>query len=107
MSQENSPVVTIIVPARNEEACLGSCLESLVTQAGINFEIIVVDDGSTDRTSEIAKQFSEPRTLNSVLARNDAGPVTGRLGAGSRTRPTPDEGAPGYGIRHERDLRPC
>src|SRR5262249_55563326 len=39
MSQKNGPVVTIIVPARNEEACLGSCLESLVTQAGIDFEI--------------------------------------------------------------------
>src|SRR5262249_29533745 len=105
MSQENCSVVTIIVPARNEEACLGSCLESLVTQAGIDFEIIVVDDGSTDRTREIAKSFSEPRTLNCVPARNDAGPMTGQPGAGSLTRPTPDEGAPGYGLRHERDLR--
>ena len=66
MSQANSPVVTVIVPARNEEACLGSCLESLATQAGIDCEIIVVDDGSTDRTSEIAKSFSEPGTLNRV-----------------------------------------
>jgi glycosyltransferase involved in cell wall biosynthesis len=52
------PVVSVIVPARNEEACLGLCLESLVAQTGINFEIIVVDDASTDRTAEIAKSFS-------------------------------------------------
>jgi cellulose synthase/poly-beta-1,6-N-acetylglucosamine synthase-like glycosyltransferase len=52
------PVVSIIVPARNEEACLGLCLESLTAQTGVPFEIIVVDDGSTDRTREIAESFS-------------------------------------------------
>ena len=55
---ENAPVVSIIVPARNEEACLGTCLQSLVAQTGISFEIIVVDDDSTDRTAEIARSFS-------------------------------------------------
>jgi glycosyltransferase involved in cell wall biosynthesis len=50
-------VVSIIVPARNEETCLGTCLESLVAQTGIAFEIIVVDDDSTDRTAEIARSF--------------------------------------------------
>ncbi len=54
---ENAPVVSIIVPARNEEACLGACLQSLVAQTGISFEIIVVDDDSTDRTAEIARSF--------------------------------------------------
>lgn len=52
-----SPIVSVIVPARNEEACLAACLESLVAQAGIDFEIIVVDDASTDRTAEIARSF--------------------------------------------------
>jgi glycosyltransferase involved in cell wall biosynthesis len=52
------PTVSIIVPARNEEASLAACLESLVTQTGILFEIIVVDDHSTDRTREIAESFS-------------------------------------------------
>jgi len=50
-------MVSIIVPARNEEACLGACLQSLVAQTGISFEIIVVDDDSTDRTAEIARSF--------------------------------------------------
>jgi glycosyltransferase involved in cell wall biosynthesis len=52
------PTVSVIVPARNEEACLGTCLESLVSQTGVPFEIIVVDDHSTDRTREIAQSFS-------------------------------------------------
>jgi glycosyltransferase involved in cell wall biosynthesis len=50
--------VSVIIPARNEEACLGACLQSLVTQAAVPFEIIVVDDHSTDRTGEIASSFS-------------------------------------------------
>lgn len=51
------PQVSIIIPARNEEANLGACLESLTTQTGVDFEIIVVDDASTDRTCEIARIF--------------------------------------------------
>ena len=58
MDAENIPRVSIIVPARNEEACLDTCLQSLVAQTGIAFEIIVVDDASTDRTAEIAHSFS-------------------------------------------------
>jgi GT2 family glycosyltransferase len=62
------PTISVIVPARNEEACLGTCLESLTTQTGVAFEIIVVDDHSTDRTQEIALSFSVVRLV-------EAGPL--------------------------------
>jgi cellulose synthase/poly-beta-1,6-N-acetylglucosamine synthase-like glycosyltransferase len=52
------PAVSVIVPARNEEACLSACLQSLAIQGGATLEIIVVDDHSTDRTREIALSFS-------------------------------------------------
>jgi glycosyltransferase involved in cell wall biosynthesis len=52
------PDISVIVPARNEEASLAACLSSLVGQAGPTCEIIVVDDHSTDRTREIAESFS-------------------------------------------------
>ena len=52
-----SPTVSVIVPARNEEACLRGCLESLAAQSGVAFEIVVVNDASTDRTREIAQSF--------------------------------------------------
>src|SRR5450759_1042909 len=58
------PEVSIIVPARNEEASLGDCLESLTAQTGVAFEIIVVDDGSTDRTGEIAQSFAGVRVIS-------------------------------------------
>jgi len=57
------PQVSVIVPARNEEACLADCLQSLAAQTGVAFEIIVVDDHSTDRTREIALSFPAVRVL--------------------------------------------
>ena len=56
--------VDIIIPARNEEDCLGRCLQSLVAQQGISFQITVVDDGSTDRTWAIAESFPGVRVLS-------------------------------------------
>jgi glycosyltransferase involved in cell wall biosynthesis len=58
------PEISIIIPARNEEASLGDCLASLTPQTGMAFEIIVVDDGSTDRTREIAQSFPEVRVIS-------------------------------------------
>jgi glycosyltransferase involved in cell wall biosynthesis len=58
------PTVSVIVPARNEEVSIGPCLESLVSQTGVSHEIIVVDDGSTDRTREIARSFSGVRLID-------------------------------------------
>jgi glycosyltransferase involved in cell wall biosynthesis len=83
------PIISVIIPARNEEANLGDCLESLVTQTGVSFEIIVVDDHSTDRTREIAESFVaheadtipaapdadvKPRTPSSGVAREARNP---------------------------------
>ena len=49
--------VSVIVPARNEEANLGTCLQSLVNQKDVSCEVIVVDDHSSDRTRDIAQSF--------------------------------------------------
>src|SRR5437588_13122192 len=57
------PKISIIVPARNEESCLGACLASLTAQTGVPFEVFVVDDHSTDRTREIAASFPGVRVL--------------------------------------------
>jgi glycosyltransferase involved in cell wall biosynthesis len=59
------PEVSVIVPARNEEVCLSDCLNSLVRQSGVTFEIIVVDDCSTDRTRQIAATFEGVRMVSS------------------------------------------
>jgi glycosyltransferase involved in cell wall biosynthesis len=55
------PTVSVVIPARNEEACLGSCLKSLLAQRSVAFEVIVVDDHSTDHTRELALSFANPQ----------------------------------------------
>src|SRR5579875_1810819 len=47
------PLVSVIVPARNEERNIRRCVTSLLEQDYANYEVIVVDDGSTDRTGQI------------------------------------------------------
>jgi glycosyltransferase involved in cell wall biosynthesis len=61
------PTVSVIIPARNEEASLADCLQSLVAQTGADFEIVVVDDHSTDRTREIAESFAEKHKIIRVI----------------------------------------
>lgn len=54
-----SKQISVIVPARNAEMYIGRCLRSLLNQT-INFnkyEIILIDDASTDKTKEVIKTF--------------------------------------------------
>lgn len=55
------PEVSIIVAAYNGERFIKEALESLLAQTFDNFEIVVVDDGSTDSTAEIVKSFEDER----------------------------------------------
>ncbi|MFC1698601.1 glycosyltransferase [Candidatus Omnitrophota bacterium] len=54
---QNGPFISVIIPARNEERSIEKCLGSLLEQTYPNFEIIVVDDQSSDHTAEIARKF--------------------------------------------------
>jgi glycosyltransferase involved in cell wall biosynthesis len=59
------PIVSIIIPARNEEKNIGILLKSISNQSYSKTETIVVDDGSTDKTIEISKKYKAkvyPRT---------------------------------------------
>lgn len=55
---EDAPLASVVVPARNEAANLGACVGTLLASAYPSFEIILVDDRSTDGTAEIARQLA-------------------------------------------------
>jgi len=54
-----TPKVSIILPARNEEEFIGKCLDSLINQDYKNYEIIVIDDSSEDKTGEIISEYAK------------------------------------------------
>ncbi len=60
-TEDFAPPVSIIVPAYNEEENIAETIQGLLSMDYPEFEIIVVDDGSTDRTYEIAKRFEGDR----------------------------------------------
>ena len=55
---QNAPLISVCVPARNEERNIRLCVESLLAQDYPNFEVIVLDDRSTDRTPEILRDLT-------------------------------------------------
>ena len=57
--EHENPMVSIILPARNEEKFIEKCLNSLLNQDYDNYEIIVINDSSTDSTGNIIKEYSE------------------------------------------------
>ena len=58
-TSKTNPKVSIILPARNEEEFIGKCLDSLVKQNYENYEIIVIDDSSEDKTGEIISEYAK------------------------------------------------
>jgi glycosyltransferase involved in cell wall biosynthesis len=55
------PTVTVIIPAYNQSRYLGEAVQSVLAQTYGDFEIVVVDDGSTDDTRSVAAGFTDPR----------------------------------------------
>jgi chlorobactene glucosyltransferase len=55
---EPAPFVSVLIPARNEEENIGACLESLQKQDYPNFEVLVLDDNSTDSTADMVRQLA-------------------------------------------------
>lgn len=56
---KHKPLISIIVPTKNSEKYLERCLKSIKNQTFEDFEIIVVDNFSTDKTPEIAKKYAD------------------------------------------------
>ncbi len=55
----NEPLVSVVMPAYNAEEYIGEAIESILAQTYKDFEFIIVDDGSKDRTKEIINEYTK------------------------------------------------
>ncbi|MBE0600307.1 MAG: glycosyltransferase, partial [Firmicutes bacterium] len=73
---KSQPLVSVRIPAYNHEKYMKKCLQSILDQTYQNFEIVIVDDCSSDGTVDVIRQFSDPRIKLAVHARNEGMNVT-------------------------------
>lgn len=72
------PLLTIIMPVYNIAAYLGRAFEALLKQEETNFKLIVVDDGSTDASVEIAKSYQSRFPYFQLIQKKNGGPSDAR-----------------------------
>ena len=71
------PLFTIIIPTYNRSEKLKIAIQSVVSQTFRDFELLVIDDGSTDNTKNIVKDFSDSRIIY-YWQKNSGGPASPR-----------------------------
>ncbi|MCM8824400.1 MAG: glycosyltransferase [Candidatus Omnitrophica bacterium] len=67
------PKVSVIMAAYNEEKNISKAIESILSQTFENFEFIIINDGSTDRTEEIIKKYQKKTTRIHLISKENTG----------------------------------
>lgn len=58
---DQPPLATVVVTTHNRAALIGDCINSVLAQSVRDFELLIIDDGSTDETEEVVRTFDDPR----------------------------------------------
>jgi glycosyltransferase involved in cell wall biosynthesis len=69
-------LVSVVIPTYNREYIISEAINSVLNQTYQNFEILVVDDGSTDKTKEVVENIKDPRIR--YICQHNAGPSAAR-----------------------------
>lgn len=72
------PLISIIVPVYNAQRCLGKCLESIIYQTYHNFEVILINDGSTDNSHQLCQEIAKKDKRFTVLTQTNSGASSAR-----------------------------
>ena len=75
---DNKPLITIIVPVYKVEKFLDRCINSLINQTYKNLEIILVDDGSPDKSGEICDMYASKDERIKVIHKGNGGVSSAR-----------------------------
>ena len=78
---EKGPKVSVIIPVYNGEKFISKCIESVINQTLREIEIIIVDDGSTDRTPSIIKRYAKRDNRIRIITQENGGAGAARNNA--------------------------
>ena len=78
MNDQTENFLTVIMPCYNHEAYVAEAIESVRSQTWSNWELWIVDDGSTDGSPEIIRKFAEQDERIHVITQDNAGPAAAR-----------------------------
>lgn len=59
----NSPIVTVLMPAYNAEKYIGEAIHSVLGQSFTDFELLIINDGSIDKTQQVVRSFKDERIV--------------------------------------------
>ncbi len=95
-----TPAVSVVLPVWNREALIGGAIRSVLRQTCEDFELIVVDDASTDGTAAVVEAISDARVRLIRLPDNGRQSVARNRGVAVRERPQPAYDV--HGLRADR-----
>lgn len=74
----NTPKISVIVPVYNVEKYLSRCIESILSQTFTDFELLLIDDGSTDRSGEMCDEYAKKDDRIRVFHKENGGVASAR-----------------------------
>ena len=74
---KNKPLVSVLMPAYNSELYIAEAIQSILNQTYQNIELIIFDDGSSDKTRQVIQSFTDPRMIK-ILSDQNYGVVRAR-----------------------------
>lgn len=78
MQEENTPLVSVVIPAYNVDHYIKKSINSILRQTYHNIEVVVINDGSTDKTKEIVSQLAKEDTRIKLYSQNNSGVAEAR-----------------------------
>ena len=72
-SVKTSPTISVIVPVYNAEMYLQRCIDSVLAQTYQDFELLLIDDGSTDSSGAICDEYADKNTRVRVFHKQRGG----------------------------------
>ena len=70
--------ISVIIPIYNAENCLDRCIQSIISQTYTNFELILIDDGSSDNSLNICKKYAKENKQIVVISQKNHGVSSAR-----------------------------